>query len=341
MHPTFLTSVTRIADFAERPPAERSVSRSEWRSGDYVLAEVTEHGAVPHAIENTAGRAVEVLPGDVIVGALGRRAATLEAVGDWRAVRDDLEMKTLTAGGLLGRCTSASTPPPRMAAVRYRGHAVRDGSRLTMADFVPEAPTRQFDAAIVLIVGTSMDAGKTVAAKAIVRTLKRAGLRVAAAKFTGVARYRDILAAADAGADFVADFVEAGLPSTAVPPEEFEEAARYLLSLIAASRPDVLVVEAGASPLEPYNGDVAVRLLRDQVRCTVLCASDPYAVIGVMNAFEMSPDLVSGRATSTEAGVDLINRLCGIEALNVMDRSSHGRLAEILEECLARGRPAL
>lgn len=60
-----------------------------------------------------------------------------------------------------------------MATVRYGGHAVRDGSTLTMADFVPEAPTRRLDAAIVLIVGTSMDAGKTVAAKAIVRALKR------------------------------------------------------------------------------------------------------------------------------------------------------------------------
>jgi hypothetical protein len=331
----FLTSVTRITDFADRPPRELVLPRSDWKSGDYVLAEVTEAGAVPHMIESTNGRAVEVLPGDVIVGALGRRAATLEAVGDWRAVEDDLEMKTLTAGGLLGRCTSASVPPPRMATVRYRGHAARDGSTLAMFDFVPQVPERGLDAAIVLIVGTSMDAGKTVAAKAIVRALKRAGLRVAAAKLTGVARYRDILAASDAGADFIADFVDAGLPSTAVPPEQFEEAARLLLSLIAQSRPDVLVVEAGASPHEPYNGDVAIRLLGDHVRCTVLCASDPYAVVGVMNAFEMAPDLVSGRATSTEAGVDLIRKLCDIEALNLMDGHSHARLGEILQERLA------
>jgi hypothetical protein len=325
-----LTAVTRIADFARQPPGEVVLPRSEWNDGDYVLAEVTEDGAVPFAIESVSGRAVEVLPGDVIVGALGRRAATLEAVGDWRAVGEDLKMQTLTSGGLLGRCTSASLPPPRMASVRYRAHAARGESPLAMTDFVPASPARRLEAPIVLIIGTSMDAGKTVAAKAIVRVLKRAGLTVAAAKLTGVARYRDILATSDAGADYVADFVDAGLPSTVVPPERYEQALASLLSLIAHSEPDVVVAEAGASPLEPYNGDVAVQQLGDRVRCTVLCASDPYAVVGVMKAFGTEPDVISGRATSTAAAVSLIEKLCGIEALNLLDRSSYGRLEEIL-----------
>ena len=219
MPPPFLTSVTRITDFAQRPPRELTLPRADWNGGDYVFAEVLQSGAVPFSIETATGRAVEVLPGDVIVGALGRRTATLEVVGDWRAVGEDLEMQTLTAGGLLGRCTSASVPPPRMASVRYRGHAMRDGSPLTMADFVTAVPERKLDAPVVLIVGTSMEAGKTVAAKAIVRVMKRMGLTVAAGKLTGVARYRDILAVSDAGADRVADFVDVGLPSTAVPSE--------------------------------------------------------------------------------------------------------------------------
>jgi hypothetical protein len=335
MPPPFLTSVTRIADFGSRPPAQLALPRPEWKTGHYVLAEVLESGAVPFAIESVTGRMVEVLPGDVIVGALGRRTATLEAVGDWRAVGEDLEMQTLTSGGLLGRCTSASIPPPRMASVRYLGHAAHDGSPLAMTDFVRAVPERGLDAPVVLIVGTSMEAGKTVAAKAIVRGLKRAGLTVAAAKLTGVARYRDILAVSDAGADRVADFVDTGLPSTAVPAEDFEPALRSLLSFIAQGEPDALVFEAGASPLEPYNGEIAIRVLGDRVRCTVLCASDPYAVVGVMSAFGIRPDLISGRATSTEAAVSLIRKLCDIEALNLLDRATHPRLEQILHERLA------
>ena len=70
------------------------------------------------------------------------------------------------------------------------------------------------------------------------------------------------------------DFVDAGLPSTAVTTAEFEPALRWILGRLAEIEPDVVAAEAGASPLEPY-GEAAVRLLGDRRRCTVLCASDP------------------------------------------------------------------
>jgi hypothetical protein len=56
-----------------------------------------------------------------------------------------------------------------------------------------------------------------------------------------------------------------------------------------------------------------------------------------MSAFGIVPDLVSGRATSTEAAVDLIHKLCDIEALNLLDQGSHVRLAEILRDRLGAG----
>ena len=332
----YLTSITRKAGLAERPPHELELPRERWRTGDLVFTEVLESGQVPFLVETPSGRAVEVLPGDVVVGALGRRAATLEAVGDWRAVEEDGVMQTLTSAGLFGRCTSSSLPPPPMADVRYRAHAAREGVQLNMADFAPGGAPQPLEAPVVLIVGTSMDSGKTVAAKAITRVLKRMGLRVVGAKLTGVARLRDVLAVSDAGADEVFDFVDVGLPSTVVAPERYEQALGALLSLIAGARPDVVVAEAGASPLEPYNGETAMRMLGERVACTVLCASDPYAIVGVMDAFGIEPALLSGRATSTEAAIDLIHKLVGIEALNLLDHRSHPRLAEILGERLGR-----
>src|SRR5690606_28234272 len=108
-------------------------------------------------------------------------------------------------------------------------------------------------APVILIIGTSMEAGKTVAAVALTRALKSMGLRVAGVKVTGVGRYRDIRAMGAAGADFIADFVDAGLPSTVVPRDEYEAALRRLGATVAAAEPDVVIAEAGASPLEPYN----------------------------------------------------------------------------------------
>jgi hypothetical protein len=325
----FLTSVARNTDFAERPFEVVPLSREKWATGDYVVAELTER----LTIETVDGRGVEVIAGDEIVGALGRRAATLELVGDWESVGEDLRMHTLTSAGVLGSVTSASTPPPPFATAIYRGHAWRE-RKCGMGDFEPDVALAPLDAPVVLIIGTSMDAGKTVAAKAIVRRLNAHGLRVAATKLTGVGRLRDILAMRDAGADSTFDFVDAGLPSTVVAADTYEAALLRLLSQLGGADPDIVVAETGASPLEPYNVDVAVRLLGDRVKCTVLCASDPYAVVGVISAFEHQPDLVSGRATSTDAGTALVDRLCAVPALNLLNHRHDAELDELLERCL-------
>jgi hypothetical protein len=128
--------------------------------------------------------------------------------------------------------------------------------------------------------------------------------------------------------------VDAGLPSTVVPEKEYRCALRNLLSRMTAVEADVLVAEVGASPLEPYNGAAAIEELGPKVRCTVLSASDPYAVAGVTAAFGHRPNLVTGLATSTQAGIELVEKLCGIKALNVLDEESHPRLRAMLEQTL-------
>ena len=97
---------------------------------------------------------------------------------------------------------------------------------------------------------------------------------------------------------------------------------------------DVLVAEAGASPLEPYNGSVAVEELQDRIRCTVLCASDPYAVVGVASAFDCKPDIVAGGAANTAAGIALVEKLTGMKALNLLEKQSIPSLNKILSKCL-------
>ena len=331
----FLTSLTRNTDFAERSFEVVNLPREQWATGDFVAAELTEASelAATFAIETADGRRVEVIPGDVIVGALGCRAATLELVGDWTSVGEDLRMHTLTPSGLLGRITSATTPPLPYTNVIYRGHVWRD-RKLGMGDFAPPVACAALNAPVVLIIGTSMECGKTSAAKSVVRRLKAHGLRVAGVKLTGAGHVRDILAMRDAGADAVFDFVDVGLPSTVVAPQSYEAALVRLLLQLGGARPDVVVAETGASPLEPYNVDVAARLLGDRVQCTVLCASDPYAVVGVISAFKHQPDLVSGRATSTDAATALLGRLCAVPALNLLNHRHDDELDELLVRCL-------
>lgn len=327
------TSVTRIAWLDETTVGP--LPRDRWATGDYVLCEVAEEAAWPHAVETATGRMGEVIAGDLLVGALGVRSATLEAVGDWRDVGSDLRLHALTRAGVVGRATSV-TPfaRPHIIPLRYRGHVLVDGAKACMRDFVLPVERRELAAPVVLVIGTSMSAGKTTTGITVIRRLRRMGLRVAGTKVTGVARYREILGMADAGANPVGDFVDVGLPSTICSPTEYRDALDHLLSQLAAGEPDVLVVECGSSPLEPYNVDVAVAALQPHVRCTILCASDPYSVLGVAQAFDAVPDLIAGRATSTTAGIALVERLSGVRGLDLLGPDSHEALDALLVDRL-------
>ena len=332
----FFTSVTRNSDLWRVPFDVEALPRDAWDTGDFVLARVTGERSRLYQCETKTGRMAEMVRGDQLVGALGRRAATLEGVGDWRDVGSDMKMAALTSAGLLGKATSTSPLLPDLMQLEYLGHVHRDGRRLAMADFVARVPERALDIPVIMLIGTSMSAGKTSSGRVAIRALNYLGYRVAAAKLTGAARYRDILSYRDCGAVAVHDFVDAGLPSTACPEARYREALTLLLSQLAAVEADVLVAEAGASPLEPYNGSAALEALGPLTRFTVLCASDPYAVLGVQTAFgeTSKPDVVAGPAANTEAAVALVRQLTGLPALNLLDRANYPELTRMLAEAL-------
>ena len=333
MNQAFLASLTRISDLDKNPFDVRAFERSQWSNGDYVLAEAAEPASELYQVELSSGEMVPVNPGDTIIGAFGSREATLEGVGSYTAVTSN-RMHMLTAAGLLGRFTSFSIMLPRPMSVIYRGHIVRDGRKVTMSDFALQSEPRRFSVPTVLLVGTSMSAGKTVTGRRVCEILSTSGFRVIGSKLTGAGRFRDIASFRKCGAREIYDFVDVGLPSTVGPEAEFRTAIRHLLSHIESRKPDFMVAEAGASPLEPYNVAAAMDELGDTVRCTILCASDPYAVVGVRDAFALEPDLVAGRAAQTSAAVQLVRKLTGLRALNVIDRRTIPELRRFLEQKL-------
>ena len=316
---TFMSSVTRISDLTQDNFDTSRLARDHWATGDYVVGKVQDISGHLTAIEMPNGRMIDVMEDDLVIGAFGTRVATLEAVGDWRSIDESGHFNALTSAGLFGKTTSLSpflSSPMRLV---YQGHVTRNDAKVTMSGSLPEIEIVDFDIPVILIVGTSMSAGKTMSGRVIVHMLSQMGLNVVGAKLTGAARYRDMLSFGDAGASAIYDFVDAGLPSTVVPEEEFRAAIRPLLSHIARRDADFMVVEAGASPLEPYNGAAAIEELGASVRCCVLCATDPYAVVGVQKAYGLMPDLVAGPATNTSAALDLVEKLTGLPGINIID----------------------
>lgn len=332
----FFSSVTRCSDLWVEPFETRRLEHAHWATGDFVVGRITGERNRLYRCETKTGRMTDMVRGDLIVGALGRRAATLEGVGDWRAVDKDLELEALTSAGLLGKSTSISPMFPNLMHMHYEGHVLRGGHKVNMKDFVIPVAPRKLDIPVILLIGTSMSSGKTASGRLIIRALKYMGIDVAAAKLTGSARYRDILQFRDAGASYVVDFVDAGLPSTVCEEVRYRDAFDLMIAKVAASDAQVLVAESGASPLEPYNGATVVKELADKTCFTVLCASDPYAVLGVQTAFgsELKASIVSGPAANTSAASDLVKQLCNVDSLNLLDRGNYPELSRRLLDAL-------
>ncbi len=328
-------ALTRISDLDTVPFTVTPLDREQWATGDYVVGEVMSAHRQSDTIELTTGRMARLMQGDWVVGAFGVRRATLEAVGDWQSIQADGRMEDMTRAGFFGRITSQSTLIGPQPTLSYQGHVIRDGDKVCMQDFVPQVAPQPYTCPTIMIIGTSMSAGKTTAARVIIHLLKNMGLRVIGTKLTGAGRYRDILSMHDAGADRIFDFVDAGLPSSVVPPEDFRHSLRQLLSRIMLQRPDVLVVEAGASPFEPYNGAIVLDEMADHIKFTVLCASDPYAVIGVSQSFGITPNIVSGITTNTTAGIELVEKLAKVPALSLTTDESVDKLRALLKPALA------
>ncbi|NNF34961.1 MAG: hypothetical protein HKN68_12685 [Saprospiraceae bacterium] len=325
------TSVTRISNL-EKGFDVKDLPYNQWATGDYVVCKIERISGKINTAEIRSGRMMSLLEGDIIIGALGIRHATLEATGTWKEVGADKNMHMLTSAGLLGKLTSRSSYISPLIEISYMGHVFQSGNKKTMADYVKKFKSKKFTTPVILFVGSSMSAGKTTSARIVAHQLKMMNYTVTGAKLSGAGRYRDVLSIKDAGADFIFDFVDTGLPSTICERDEYKKALDNMLNMISSTDSDVAVIEIGASPMEPYNGDIAIEAIKDNVVLTVLCASDPYAVLGIMKSFNITPTIVTGPAANTIGGIELIDKLCKVHAFNLIDRKNIPKLRALLKE---------
>lgn len=127
----FFTSLTRISDLPETSVSMKLLPQEEWEEADYVVGEVSSPPGSLSQIELANGRMVEVVEGDLVMGAFGMRYATLESVGDWREIGDDLQMSALTAASLFeGHLRAFPAGPPHLQGARHRRRGEDQDARL-------------------------------------------------------------------------------------------------------------------------------------------------------------------------------------------------------------------
>jgi hypothetical protein len=294
------------------------------KAGDVVVVRVLTDNATYNMLELPTGRLAKVNPGDVIVGVLGRRRALKGFVGDVpETVKAGDELHLLNLGGVIGQCSGHHSSLNDAIKVEVLGLATNGGGSIkNIGDAA--LPSRQNlgpTAPLVVIAGACMNSGKTYAATEIIQQATRAGLRVTAAKLSGIACLRDTLNMQDHGAIATASFLDCGLPST-VGAANLAPVAKAIIARLNESAPDLIVIELGDGILGGYSVESIFedQELRDAMSALVFCASDYVGAWGGIELFRrrgMRVDLVAGSVTDSKMGEDYIESEFEVPAANV------------------------
>lgn len=335
-----ISSSTRNARLSPEVTLGSEITAAE----GYVLAvRILGDKSTYNTVEDVHGRMVPLRDGDVLAGTLGVRRALRGYAGVVPKridVGDTIEV--LNLGGILGISTSVNPelgPPFRVevlgAILAFPALGDRIGRPAHIRDgAVPPAERLKLEAPVIYVAGTCMNAGKTVAATELVRGLSRSGLRVAAAKLTGVSLMRDSLSMLDAGSVAALTFNDGGAASTkagmTVP------LAKGLLNRLADAKPDVVVAELGDGILGEYG--VQDILLDPELMAAagahVVAAPDPVAAWGAAELyrtrFRLPITVLTGPVTDNDVGRDAIRRDLNLPSHNAR-RDAAGLVATVRE----------
>jgi hypothetical protein len=256
-------------------------------AGQLLLAEVTQLGQ-HDGVQLESGRRAQLYLGDRIVVCLGNRYAPDQFEGIAK-LENGQDCELLAAGGVAGVVRHRHGRMRAATALRVLGVlGDADGVPVNIARWALPMPEPRLDEPpaipVVLVVGSSMNAGKTTACASLIHGLTRNGWRVGAAKITGTGSFGDVQSYADAGAAEVLDFTDAGLASTyRVEAPLLERTARRLIGELQARGCDVAVVEIADGLFQQETAALmASPTLRDTLGHVVFAAADAMgAVAGV------------------------------------------------------------
>ena len=294
------------------------------RPGDLVLARIVQLGHHKR-IESPEGRRAELYIGDEVLLCYGARYASdqFEAL-----VPPDLgPCEMVAGGGIAARAVarhSATRAPTRIAPLGLV--ADRAGRVLNLADHALGACRATGNAPYTIaVLGTSMNAGKTTTAAALVRGLTACGFRPGAVKVTGTGAGGDRWALVDAGAAPVLDFTDFGHASTyRVPVAETVSILRRARGHLAAAGCDVAVVEIADGLLFPEtSGLIEMPEARALIDGAVVAAGDALgavASVACLDRLGVSVLAVAGKLTSSplavrEAASALMQPIVPLDAL--------------------------
>lgn len=296
------------------------------RAGQLLLARVLRIGH--HAkLELANGRRAALYEGDELVLVYADRYASDQFEA---RVPDRLEpCHLIAAGGIAAQCLSRherSRRPTEIAPVGLLADAA--GRPLDIRRFAPlSLPGRPATPPCgrprtIAVLGTAMNAGKTTTVAALIRGLRRCGLRVGAAKVTGTGAGGDRWSCLDAGAEPVLDFTDFGFPSThRLPATTHEALLAGLLEAHHRAGSEVVIVEIADGLLfEETARLVTSPLFRRAIDGIVLAAADAMGALGAvqwLTARELVPLAIGGRVTTSPLARRELESTLGLPVVDI------------------------
>ena len=292
--------------------------------------------ATPLIVEAISGRSMAIVPEDFFLATPGYRESvrwTVGGVPDGGLVPGK-DYWILAESGVIGALIEAS--PETKAYVgkaTYLGAVISaEGEPLNLRDFAVHAPVGATDigAPVYLLLGTSVEVGKTTAGLSLLRTLLGKGYEnVVVLKATGTASVTEAMAYLDFGAAQVFDCLDFGVPTTFPSsrpdaPLIFEQALDLCLSL----RADAVVIECGGNFLGTSVPEFLQCLTaRRSNLTTILAASDSFGALGAKRVLEgmgLKLDLITGPCTDTLPSRKRTEAICGVPTRNMRTPSIVG-----------------
>lgn len=220
--------------------------------GDLVLCEVTR--LRQHCrLEQPNGRRSRMFVGDKIIVCYGHRYAPdqFESI-----VPDTLSACHLVAGGGIASLMRHKSPKVKPATEiqplgligNKDGHIINLRDYCTLNTNIQQVNT---DIPILLVAGSSMNAGKTTTVASIIKGLTADGYNVAAAKVTGTGSGGDLWHFLDAGVKHGIDFTDAGYATTyLMSNEKLISVFHNMLAHLSTQGVDIIVVEVADGILQ-------------------------------------------------------------------------------------------
>lgn len=296
--------------------------------GDVIYGEIISTNQ-HKLLENCEGRLHNIYNGAKSIFVFGNRYAPDYYEGFVPTEYFDV-VDLLSRSGMVGKVDNKNmkiSSPTRIKILGYvfnNKHEILNTKNYSLIE--PKSLEKKFPRSkLIIVVGSAMNSGKSMAASAICLGLTNLGYEVRATKITGTASLKDILHMNDAGAELYADFTYHGYPSTYMLEENELLDIFNFSDLKYANNPKKYWVVELADGIMQRETNMLLKSedVRNRIHKLIYCANDAFGIIGGLKVLnddlKLIPDALSGVFTSAPLHIKELNKFTDIPIIKSLN----------------------